>query len=166
MQELAAAAFNILNENKDLLPSTSSMPVYEDLYFQPDEQWMPLPPMEPHDIKDTSIVLHSSGNTVLCLARLKCVEKCSAGSTAFPKPIHWAHFTHLVAGRWPRELLSRLDVRNVAYRHRLSRTRFDWNACILPCGSYVSWNGCGGDVLGCMCSVIYSEYAHSRESVL
>lgn len=62
MQELVASAFQFLKESEVPLPTTSRMPIFEDLYLRGTTGTLELlPPLEKQEITDAAIVIHSSG---------------------------------------------------------------------------------------------------------
>ncbi|KAJ3532133.1 hypothetical protein NM688_g7469 [Phlebia brevispora] len=81
MQELAANAFQIMQQSGTRLPLTVEMPLFEDLYV-PGAPLELLPPLK-LDQDDPIVVMHSSG------------------STAFPKPIVWSQNRFIQLGLAP-----------------------------------------------------------------
>ena len=62
LQELAAAAFDIMREAAAPLPPRATMPVFEDLYTRDSDAapFEPLPPLNA-DLDDPCVMMHSSG---------------------------------------------------------------------------------------------------------
>lgn len=63
LQDLAAAAFDIMREAGTPLPPRAQMPVFEDLYIDDRESALePLPPLHA-DLDDPIVMMHSSGKS-------------------------------------------------------------------------------------------------------
>ncbi|GJE93572.1 acetyl-CoA synthetase-like protein [Phanerochaete sordida] len=118
MQEVYAEAIKILQAEGQSIPPDSPMLFFDELYTGVRDASVLLPPMESYNFKDTALILHSSG------------------STAFPKPIPWAHWTVLIYGRWPhyheRELTGmRLACQAIPMFHGMGMAALGW---ALACG--------------------------------
>lgn len=83
LQDLAAAAFHLMQEAGGSIPHKMQMPVFENLYLsEAGAPFVPLPPLNA-DLDEPTVMMHSSG------------------STAFPKPITWTKYRQLMSGRIP-----------------------------------------------------------------
>lgn len=61
LQELAAAAFHLMQEANTSLPDRMQMPVFEELYVHNfDAAFEPLPPLNA-DLDEPTVMMHSSG---------------------------------------------------------------------------------------------------------
>ena len=70
LQELAVAAFDLLNEQGVPLPHRAPMPVFEDLYNDTPVEF--LPPLHA-DLDDPTVMMHSSGMlSVVIWTRTRC----------------------------------------------------------------------------------------------
>lgn len=99
MQDLAAAAFEIMRSANTRLPHQALLPLFHEIYLDAAVPFEPLPPTK-WSLNDPGIILHSSG-AFFVLHLVFCVLRRNEGSTAFPKPVTWTNYTLINIGRLP-----------------------------------------------------------------
>lgn len=98
LQDLAAAAFQLMQEADSHPPFKMTMPIFEDLFVGDTPDFVALPPLNA-DWDEPMVMMHSSGIFLLDMSR--DFSKYYLGTTAFPKPITWTHYRQINVGRIP-----------------------------------------------------------------